>query len=376
MRILILTTGCFDKGGVSRFTRYQASALRQLYGDSEVRVLSLLGPDEHAIEEPFTTSWHGHRFGLVDKVRMSGQAVRHAVAWKPDVILAAHLSLGYLAYLLSKVIGSVSVLNIYGLEVWSNPRATALRALAKVDHVIADCLSTAEYVTENNLRSKPIIKIWDCVDTDRFQPGDCPKEVLRQYRLPDPQQHFVVMTLGRIAKAATHKGYHRLMQVFARLAATVPSARLVICGRGDMLDELKAFSAELEIEELVHFTGAIDEQHLPLIYRAASVFSLVSEKGEGRGEGIPMTPMEAMACGVPIIAGNQDGSRELIVGENGFVIEPFDLDAHLAHLREFCTESGKLQKMSAIARQVAGDVFSYDRFVREHRDLFDQLGKI
>ena len=57
---------------------------------------------------------------------------------------------------------------------------------------------------------------------------------------------------------------------------------------------------------------SINEFDLPFVYKSAHLFCLVSEKGKGKGEGIPLTPMEALASGLPIIVGNHDGSKELI----------------------------------------------------------------
>ncbi len=58
-RVLYLTPGCFDKGGVSRYSRYQIRCLRDWLGDDNVRVLSLMGPDEHSLETPMDVWWHG-----------------------------------------------------------------------------------------------------------------------------------------------------------------------------------------------------------------------------------------------------------------------------------------------------------------------------
>ena len=79
------------------------------------------------------------------------------------------------------------------------------------------------------------------------------------------------------------------------------------------------------LQNKVIFTGSIHENDLPDIYRAAHLFSLVSDKGHMRGEGIPLTPLEAMATGIPVLVGNQDGSQEAVEnGVNGYVLDPFD----------------------------------------------------
>ena len=78
----------------------------------------------------------------------------------------------------------------------------------------------------------------------------------------------------------------------------VPSAHLVFAGRGDDAARLSAKAASLGLSGSVTFTGPIQEEDLAAIYRVAYVFALVSDKGPGRGEGIPLTPIEAMAAAV------------------------------------------------------------------------------
>ena len=59
MKILYITPGCFDKGGISRYNRYQITACRELFGKENVKVFSLLGPSDDDFEDPFSVEWHG-----------------------------------------------------------------------------------------------------------------------------------------------------------------------------------------------------------------------------------------------------------------------------------------------------------------------------
>ena len=90
----------------------------------------------------------------------------------------------------------------------------------------------------------------------------------------------------------------------------------------------------------------IHNNDLPKFYNSAFVFSLVSDRGIGRGEGIPLTPLEAMSCGTPIIVGNHDGSQEAIFPKitNGFLINPFDLQAHEKNILELFNQ--KFEKIN------------------------------
>jgi phosphatidylinositol alpha-1,6-mannosyltransferase len=366
VRVLYLTTGCFDKGGVSRYSRYQIRALRELFGDESVKPVSLLGPDEFSFEERCSVDWHGARGRTLDKVRFVQHVLRRALVWRPTVIHAAHVHLAGVAQIASRLCGARSFLNVYGLEIWSGLTRARQRGLRHVDLVIADCHFTAEYVSSNRLHGRRPTVIWDCVDVERFYPADCPAEVLEKYGLFPNREYFVILSLGRLARGAAHKGYDRLIEVFSRLAPRYDQLRLVIAGRGDDQPRLQALTRQLGVDSKVRFTGAIEEADLANVYRAATVFSLISDRGSGRGEGIPMTPLEAMACGTPILVGNQDGSREAVFdNENGFVVDSLDLDEHETRLRSLIDDPAKLQTMREACLRVSRDRFDYRRFVRE-----------
>jgi phosphatidyl-myo-inositol dimannoside synthase len=123
-------------------------------------------------------------------------------------------------------------------------------------------------------------------------------------------------------------------------------------------------------------TGSVDEADLPGVYRCAHVFSLVSDSGPGRGEGIPLSPLEAMSCGAPIIVGNDDGSQEAVAeNRNGFVVSPHDAQAHADALLRLINAPDLAQEMGAEARKVAEEYFSFQAFVRKHRRLAEMQAR-
>ena len=68
MKILYLTLGCFDKGGISRYCRYQITALREIIGSENLRVLSLRGLDKESFEDPFEVTYYTGKIALQGKV--------------------------------------------------------------------------------------------------------------------------------------------------------------------------------------------------------------------------------------------------------------------------------------------------------------------
>lgn len=358
--ILYLTTGCFDKGGISRYARYQISALRELYGSAAVQVFSVLGPSPGDFEQPFPVEWSAGGISPGKKLSFVARTLIATLRRRPSCVWAGHVNLAALAHSAARLVGAKSVLNIYGLEVWSGLRRDAAWGMRSADLVISDCHFTARYARDTGLRpaGSDLEVLWDCVDTTRFTPGPPSPEVLARYGIPDPASGFNVLTLGRMTRTASHKGYERLLDVFGRVAPRLPEARLVFAGKGDLVEELRTRASAMGLANRVVFTGPVHEDDLPAVYRAASVFSLVSDRGPSRGEGIPLTPLEAAACGIPILVGNHDGSQEAVEeGVNGYVLDPFALDSHAERLATLASSPMQRATMGAAAR---------DRVLRHH----------
>ena len=370
-KILYLTPGCFDKGGISRYSRYQIQALREIYGETSVRVLSLLGRTKDSLEETIEITWSANGNSLFRKFLFVLASFFQVIRWKPNVIHTAHVNFSGLAILLSKIVGASTVLNVYGREIWGDLSLDASWGLKNSDLIVSDCHFTKGYLQSNKIREKNTIEvIWDCVDLSRFTPGKPRREILHKYNIPDPQKFQIVLTLGRLSTEARHKGYDRLVKVFSKIVKQNPRARLIIAGDGNLRDELNKLATELSVEGKAIFIGSVREDDLVDMYRSARVFSLVSN----RGEGIPLTPLEAMACGVPILVGNQDGSREAIENEkNGFSIDPFDLDNHARKIILLLDNENLRLSLSRGSIEVAQKSFSYESFRQKHHNFYNLI---
>lgn len=371
MKILYLTPGCFDKGGISRYNRYQIQALRELAGEANVFVYSLHGPGQDDFEEEFkVTKYFGGTAGTA-KVRFASAFYSWALVNRPKIIVSAHVNFSGAAKALSLLVGAKAFLNVYGLEVWSGMSRDASWGLKRVDHVISDCHNTAHYLEEGGLRPRGSVSVvWDCVDVGRFSPGVPEREVLAKYGIPDPATGINILTLGRISRDAAYKGYERLLDAFRAVANEQPNLRLIYAGAGNMVEELRGKAKEGGLGDRVFFTGSIHEDHLADVYRAAHVFSLISESGRGRGEGIPLTPLEANACGVPILVSNQDGSQEAVVEQvNGFVLDPLEPEGLLRTLRLLASDSNLRERMGRAGRFRAEKEFGFDSFLEKHRGI-------
>ena len=124
---------------------------------------------------------------------------------------------------------------------------------------------------------------------------------------------FTIVHVGRFMKVKNHK---TLIRAFARFAEKKESTRLQLLGEGELLDEMKDYAEKLKVADKVEFLG-LQSNVYPYLNKA-DVFCLPSEY-----EGVPMTLIEAMGTGLPIVASNVGGIPDMLVnGENALLVEP------------------------------------------------------
>lgn len=371
---LVLATGVFDKGGIARYTRYQMRAMRAILGNEHVVTMSLLGPSGNDFEEPFPVTYTGSGLRLRDKVAFVRQAAAYARRLRPAVVWSNHINLLPMAVTLARFVDAKLAVNVYGLELWSNRQWMHALMLPRADLVVPDCHFSAEYVTKRYaVPASRLRVVWDCVDTVRFKPRVPDYTALTQYGVtPTADEVKTVLTLGRIVVGSEHKGYDRLIDAMVQLRDR--PIRCVIAGDGSDRSRLERRVREANLKDRVIFTGSIPEHLLVDLYNACDVFSLVSDRGPGRGEGIPLTPLEAAACGKPIIVGDEDGSQEAVIDDvTGALVSPRDPQGIPRALVHILSDSDRMRAMGVAARARIENEFSYVKFEEKTARALDAL---
>ncbi len=359
-RILVLTPGVFDKGGIARYGRYQIRALRESLGKPAVHVMSLAGPRAEDLESPFEVEWSGRtRVSLASRASFALASARAVLRFRPSVVLSAHVNLGPLSHALTRFAGARRVQNAYGHELWSGLTPRRLAALRSADVVISDSAHAANYLVEHDMVGRAPVVVRDCVDLDRFAPGASEEAVLRRYGV-ERRGRFRILFLGRILSRTRYKGTERLLRVLAKL----PPERFeaVFAGGGDDHEHLRTLAGTLGVATRTRFSGPIHEDDLVDVYRSADAFYLASEVGTGMGEGLPLTPIEAMACGVPAVLGDRDGSREILGDGGGLCGDPEDLDGQVAYLEKLAADPGFLAGERKAALERVRSAFGFGAF--------------
>jgi glycosyltransferase involved in cell wall biosynthesis len=174
-------------------------------------------------------------------------------------------------------------------------------------------------------------------------------------------------TIVCVAVLRREKGHDTLLRAFARVRTAIPQARLVLVGGGPHRAQIEQLVDELGVTESVQLTGRVEEIWAYLA--DADVYALASPS-----EALGISVMEAMAAGLPVVAGGVGGIPELVTpGVTGELFEPPD---HEELARKLIAVLGsapvRLQAMSDAAREAA-EAMRMQRSLEEYFLLYDRL---
>lgn len=241
------------------------------------------------------------------------------------------------------------------------PPDFAERALA-AHAVVTVSDSNARYIAETFGVSRDRIHVIPCgIDTEVFRPGKSDDGL----RL-SPTSIPLIVCVARHVKV---KNLALLLETCALLRDRGVSFRCVMVGDGPLRAELEELQQRLALEKLVDFTGALTQDEVLRWWQRATVAVLTSEN-----EGMPVSLMEAGACGVPAVAPAVGGIPELIQHERtGLLSPPGDGPAFASALQRLLQHPADAMAMGQVARRQVVERFSLTRQVDSLLALWTKL---
>jgi glycosyltransferase involved in cell wall biosynthesis len=171
---------------------------------------------------------------------------------------------------------------------------------------------------------------------------------------------------GTAARLVPVKDHYTLLRAFAIVSREIPHAELAIAGDGPLREELEAFTKKLNLTGRVTFTGALPDT--PKFLSDLDIFVLSS-----LSEGMPISLLEAMAAGLPIVSTRAGGIDEVAIeGQNAFFAEPADVEG-LAHAMIEMGRRSDLAQMGALGREKVKNGFRSEQSWAEYYKLFVSL---
>jgi glycosyltransferase involved in cell wall biosynthesis len=318
--LALLTDAYGGRGGIAKFNRDLCRALSADPLGAEVAVLPRVPPVEPVENVPPRVDYHpdtaGAKLTYTWNVARATLNVPRATF---NVIICGHINLLPVAVLASWLQGAPLLLILHGIDAWDpHPSFLVRKLLPQVDTFVTVSQCTKERFLEwAPLRPEQSRVIPDCIDLDAYSPGSKRDELLDRYGLRD---RTLLLTFGRLSSEEQYKGHDEILEILPDLVEEIPDLSYLVCGDGDDRPRLERKAERLGVSDRVVFAGYVPEEEKEDHYRLADAFVM-----PGRGEGFGIVYLEAMACGIPVVASSADASREAVQGgELGVVVDPDD----------------------------------------------------
>lgn len=279
------------------------------------------------------------------------RAVR-ALRWRPSVILLGHPNFSFAGWILARLSGAQLVIFLYGVDAWEPLPWLRRFGLRRANGWIAISACTADRAAAANHIPRERIEVLHLCLTQT------PKYIAR------PESAVIsILTVGRIAAAEGYKGHDRVIRAMPALLRSFPDLVYHIAGDGDGRPSLEALARREGVAEAVRFHGAVSDEDLDRLYGEASIFVMPSAR-----EGFGFVFLEAMAHGLPIVAGNADATPEVVAhGETGLLVNPDSLGEIVEAAKTLLADPDLRRRMGRAGRQRVEREFSYEAF--SHRLL-------
>ena len=353
-------------GGAERMAAHIATSLdRERF---EVAVCALSAPFGTDVEQLLADAgvkvWYLGK-GPGFESRIFARVHRVFKEYRPQVL---HTHVHVLRYTLPSMFyfrPKLMLHTVHNMAEWEvEPRARFLQRFAFTHGVIPVAVAREVSVSLQRLYEIPPCRvIWNCVPTDLYA---FPKTPRAEWRAKEGFSKSEIL-FGCVARFAPQKNHARLLEAFMRGPASDPRAHLVLAGGGELLEQTKEQANSLGLGNRVHFLGVRTD--VPDLLGAMDAFVLSSDY-----EGNPLSVLEAMAAGLPIVSTAVGGVPELLEnGKEGFIVPAGDVSALASSMVFLADHPSVRQSMGAAAAFRAKQQFDVSAMVRAYQQLYDTV---
>lgn len=364
-RIMFLTLTTFSStGGIEKFNRSFLKAMMQL---QSVLSLNVYGAgmydntsNEYYISQKKFKPFFGKRLHFI---------FRNIIYFfSTDILIVGHLNLAIMGTVFKLLFPAKRLILIcHGIEVFDKVSPLQQKMLKLADDVLCVSNYTKEQLIKKQKVSEGKITVFPNTIDPCFllpQQFNKPEYLAKRYGIAKTDK--VLFTLTRLSHAEGYKGYDKVLHVLPALVKKGIQFKYILAGKADAKEraQVEQLICQLQLHEHVILTGFVADEEIADHYLLSDVFVMPS-----KGEGFGIVYLEAMACGLPVIAGNKDGSTEALqFGKLGTLVDPDDaqaIEAAIAAALEMKNNPLQVQQQML-------EYFSFDRFEKRLQNVLQE----
>lgn len=259
----------------------------------------------------------------------------------------------------------------FGMRLDTGLRKKIDKAIQSADLLTAISKNVEDALIDAGAEKDKIHSIPNGVDLGRYQQQ---KFVNMRDWLKLPSEAKIILTVGNYER---RRGHEELVRAMPKILRTEPDARLVIVGK--LTEALIPLLQELDIEDKVVLTGSVSspdmaggkEDLIANIYRSSNVY--ISAGVNENAEGLSLALLDGMAAGLPIVATNISGNRDVVKdGKNGFLVPPSDPDK-LAEQIVCVLQNSDMQKLMSDESFLIAGKYSWHEIAHRYLEIYQKL---
>lgn len=313
----------------------------------------------------------GRRIGallfVLNGLRYLGWRGRRAVYHARDIGAP-----GWLAVIAARLLGGRSIIKLsagrdaYERRIRSRlTRWQVTRLLRMADRVVVVNKELEGLMKQLGVPEPRVVRIPNAIDTGHFRPPSADEKAKACNALELPADRSMALYVGRLVPV---KGLDTLLRAWALLAADIRGrGLLVLLGHGKERDTLEAMVESLGLQDSVRLAG--EQRAVRDYYWAADFFVLPS-----RSEGLSRALIEAMSCGLPVVASSVGGAMEVVrVNENGFLFQAGDHRQLAENVSWMLNAADRRGDLGTEARRAVIDYADLDAAVERLSGLYIEL---
>ena len=293
------------EGGIQSYVRDILGALPSAL-DYKIADIFLLR-DSHNVENAYVSErLKFHYFKTtspnIGRLKLIISLLAYIVRSRPTHIYCGHINLAPIIHSICKPLGISFTVLTYGKEVWE-PLGPSQQKALQASHRIwtISRYSRDRLCASNQIESNKVEFLYCAVDGRVFQPQAKDTLLVRHYGF---ENNKVLMTVARLWSGDPYKGVDVTIRALPTIAAQFPNVKYLVVGRGNDQPRLAKLAKDLGMENRIVFAGFVSDADLVKYYNLADAYIMPSQEGFG------IVYLEAMACGVPVLSGDADGSAD------------------------------------------------------------------
>ncbi|NET36119.1 MAG: glycosyltransferase family 4 protein [Cyanothece sp. SIO1E1] len=242
------------------------------------------------------------RWVNLGRMRLAIHLLVYLLFRRPQRVFCGHVMLAPLVRFLCRPLGIPYTVMTYGKEFWEPLPDKTRQALKQAASIWTISRYSRDRACKTNNLEASSIQLLPCiVNGEMFTLGPKSPELIEQYDLRNAR---VLMTVARLWPGDRYKGVDVTIQALPSIRRVFPNVKYLVIGRGGDQPRLAQLAADLGVSDQVIFAGFVPTEHLVEHYRLADAYVMPSQEGFG------IVYLEAMACGVPVLSGDADGSAD------------------------------------------------------------------